>query len=472
MTTEIDKLRDIVIDDDTILEPDLFDFDIPLEKRIDILDKLDENIIQEDVRKLCCMYELSSISLIEEFIVAICETSNINSIIKTECGKCLCNKDNEFAVVLYKVIVNNDDLSIPYRVDTILFLMNTNKLREECLIEFMKITNDITLDDYFRYKNIINIEKLSIQHRHYYIEKCMMFFIFNENNTIRYRILSAQYILQYDLTQYRDDICRYLYNFGLNEELDTGLRADAADMLLTFGNEIYKGYGEELIRTLANENGVLASTIYKNAENVHSIDKESVNEIIEFLMEYRPTDETFESVRAEIQEENSDISLALDRIDVDRTLYGKFNITIRSLFLRIWKYINSSEHKLELNKRLMEELVEMSGKCTSGYVTRLTNILSGFENFSVRIPISEQIISKLMYQLNTRLLKVKDDEYRDLVLEEMTVVNVQNRLNFFKFFRENLSDIRESLWDDFKEFITQTDFDLYFRRALMHYEGY
>lgn len=472
MTTEIDKLRELVLDDDTILEPDLFDFDIPLETRIDILNNLDDNTMQEDVRKLCCMYDLSRISLIEEFLIAICKTSNIHSIIKTECGKCLCNKDKKFGEVLYSVIHNNIDLSIPYLVDSILFLMETGELKEECLTEFMKITNDISLDDYFRYKSIINIEKLSIQHRHYYIEKCMMFFLFNENNTIRYRILSAQYILQYDLTQYRDDVCRYLYNFGLNEELDNGLRADASDMLLTFGNDTYKKYGEELIRTLANENGVLASTIYKNAENVHSIDKDSVNEIIEFLMEYRPTDDTFESVRAEIEEENSDISLALDRIDVDRTLYGKFNITIRSLFLRVWKYINSSEHKVELKKRLIEELIEMSGKCTSGYVTRLVNILSGFENFSVKIPISEQIISKLMHQLNSRLLKVEDEEYRDLVLEEMTVVNVENRLNFFKFFRDNLSDIRESLWDEFKDFITQTDFDLYFRRALMHYEGY
>ena len=45
------------------------------------------------------------------------------------------------------------------------------------------------------------------------------------------------------------------------------------------------------------------------------------------------------------------------------------------------------------------------------------------------------------------------------------------RGNFLKFFRKNISFIREEMYLEFKDDITSPDFDLYFRKAISHYEG-
>jgi succinate dehydrogenase flavin-adding protein (antitoxin of CptAB toxin-antitoxin module) len=49
--------------------------------------------------------------------------------------------------------------------------------------------------------------------------------------------------------------------------------------------------------------------------------------------------------------------------------------------------------------------------------------------------------------------------------------NHTNRRCFALFFRTYISKIREELADEFKEFVTETDFDLFFRKAIMMYEG-
>jgi hypothetical protein len=63
--------------------------------------------------------------------------------------------------------------------------------------------------------------------------------------------------------------------------------------------------------------------------------------------------------------------------------------------------------------------------------------------------------------------------FAESVFNEMTVKssNHTNRRCFALFFRTYISKIREELADEFKEFVTETDFDLFFRKAIMMYEG-
>ena len=41
-----------------------------------------------------------------------------------------------------------------------------------------------------------------------------------------------------------------------------------------------------------------------------------------------------------------------------------------------------------------------------------------------------------------------------------------------KFFRESLPNIRQEMYEDFKDDMEDTDFDMYFRKAIAKYEGY
>lgn len=235
------------------------------------------------------------------------------------------------------------------------------------------------------------------------------------------------------------------------------------------------------------------------------------------------------------------IRLSMNRIFIDRALYSKYNSSLINILLKIWTYLSGNEHEKEMKKRLLEELEEMSGTCSSGYASRLVNIISGFGEFNIRISWEDQIIANFTGRLNAlvrniigdssifRKEKLKDvlylwflknndlymeikekilciyqeknikqkivpiseiydyflhedrqkkidiciENFADCVVNEMAVSSSMHseRQNFLLFFRTHMSIIREELYGEFKDLISDSDFDLYFRKALMKYEG-
>ena len=65
------------------------------------------------------------------------------------------------------------------------------------------------------------------------------------------------------------------------------------------------------------------------------------------------------------------------------------------------------------------------------------------------------------------------NNFYDSVIDEMMLScsDYKNRPSFLLFFRTYMSRIREEMFKEFIEYITETDFDLYFRKALSHYDG-
>ena len=65
------------------------------------------------------------------------------------------------------------------------------------------------------------------------------------------------------------------------------------------------------------------------------------------------------------------------------------------------------------------------------------------------------------------------ENFEENVLNEMmTETNKFNdRRHFLLFFREYMLRIREELYEEFKDFITDTEFDLSIRKAISSYEG-
>jgi hypothetical protein len=123
--------------------------------------------------------------------------------------------------------------------------------------------------------------------------------------------------------------------------------------------------------------------------------------------------------------------------------------------------------------RLFQELEEMAGTCSSGYLSRLVNSITGFGDFSLRISWRDQIIANLGGRLNARARKIDDLDFADLVICEMAIQShdYQSRKHFLRFFRQNLLSIREEMYQEFKDYIPDTDFDLHFRAAVSQYES-
>jgi hypothetical protein len=397
--------------------------------------------------------------------------------------------------------------------------MENDKYKEESSQYFIKVIDDDRIDCDYRYKSILSLERKKIRDIKFHLYKSLMSFSRNSNNLMMYRILSSQYLLQSIKELMSDDeikeIEQNLLEFAENEDNEYNLRADASDVLLSLGSEEMKIKGREIIMKLGGK----GKTIFDNKQNVHvkEIEK-SVMVILETIC-YVPIVKfdddfiNFDYVDKEIQKlidddtnDKEKILISLNRIRMDRTLYSVLCITLSVVMVKLWSYICSNENKDEMQKRLLQELEDMAGTCSSGFISRLVNTISGFGDLSIKISFEDQIVSNFSARLNSYAQKIcdddsffrttsfedvkklylkenpeKTDEMKDTIIEEFydSVLNemmlsssdYRNRPSFLLFFRTYMSKIREEMFNEFIEYVSESEFDLYFRKALSYYDG-
>ena len=454
------------------------------------------------------------------------------------------------------------------------------------------IIRDLSYDDLKKVYKIMFPERSC--GKDFFIEKAQFCFFFYNKIPIYYRNISGQYLLKNcDLSEInRDRIENQILEFAEDTELDYNLRADAADILLRFGSLPSRERGMNVIMQLSLNGSGHIRTVFDNAQNVHTEEvEESVSEALEFLSSFsiyihnnNPIGFDYVNSRIEnilkdqirdtrdgrlvcdkiekrckycecdvldyndsfcsenctkLYARNEKIRISMTRIFIDRALYSKFNNTLLNILLKIYTYIGyqDNETRLELHKRMLEELEEMSGTCSSGFASRLVNIISGYGDFNIRISFKDQIIANFVGRLNAKARSITEDrsifrhdrledvvelwlldkerkelregieiklkgelnkppqtrelvveflsecrdekiekcleDFKELVLNEMAIKSSRysERRNFSLFFRSHVSNIREELAEEFKDLISLTDFDLYFRRAIMMYDG-
>jgi hypothetical protein len=65
----------------------------------------------------------------------------------------------------------------------------------------------------------------------------------------------------------------------------------------------------------------------------------------------------------------------------------------------LWAMIKASEHKDELCKRLKEELTESVGMCCEGHLSRLCNVLVGFDDAFTTVVSKGEMLQKKMAEI-------------------------------------------------------------------------
>ncbi len=526
MSTNIDDMDDVeeevIIDEENDYE-NIFNFELDNDTRLGIFNDYhndNQDDILEIVNKLNAMYLVSGTNLLHDFIELICKESYIDDNLKVECAKCLClvEETKENYGILEYILKNITKISVPCHVDAIIYLMKSDDYKDTCNDEFCKIIDNHKLDCDYRYKIILSLNlKLEDKEKiEYYTVNSTVKFVQNPINYTMYRILGCQLLLQcYDIDDEQRIMCEEnLCTFMNDTELHYNVRADAADVLLKLGNERNKEKAKDVIMELAQREGPI-DTIYKNAENVHHHEiEESCIEILEFLhnkfmkmnvsiddiesgivkhwelcntslfmkdindldtVRFEDIDSLKQKYYDKFIETYNFIQISLNRIKMDRALYGKFNCNLQTILMQVWMFIRDNEHSDEMKSRLVEELVDMAGKCSTGFAFRIINVLSGFGDFTIRISWEEQLCGNLVGRMNKYIREIEDPDYKGDILNEIILnkhENLHERPNFFKFLREILPELRHELWEEYKEYITDADFDLYFRKAMSKYEGF
>ena len=310
-----------------------------------------------------------------------------------------------------------------------------------------------------------------------------MKFVESHHNHLVYRVICCQYMFQKCEAPLHIFANEFLLHIASLPDINEDIRADACDILLAYGTPENVENARMILFVLGGGERA-RHNIFKNSQNVHNqAVEESVEKMIEFISTFIPrtvSPYTFEKAKDELTEliklepdddKRTILENAMIRITIDRAIYGRFNLSLANIIAKMWTYIQDSSYREELQKRLLEELIDSNNKCSSGYVSRILNSLSGFGDISLQISFEDQIISVLETRLNNEIMI---DENSDIILDEMIlpVRFFEKRGTFLKFFRTHISRIREEMYDEFKEFVNTYDYDMYFRKAIMHYEGF
>jgi hypothetical protein len=96
-----------------------------------------------------------------------------------------------------------------------------------------------------------------------------------------------------------------------------------------------------------------------------------------------------------------------------------FNVPYGDVLDRVWAFIQPSEHKKELCKRLAQEVWEGRGMCSNGKMARLVNVLQGFDESLNAGPSAE--VLRTMFQNKIALVANRPLEERQAAAEALFV---------------------------------------------------
>ena len=360
-------------------------------------------------------------------------------------------------------------------------------------VSYIKLTN--IYNDFFTNK-IHNHEET--------IKKLMTNFFYCKTNDISFRILAGQYIIiHFELE--RPEVQQELILIARDHTINENTRADAADVLLNNGDEEYISVARNIVHSLGMSSRI--TDIYTNKQNVHDTSiQQSVLDIIECLVgmdliTINGNVINFEHVKKEILETrkitDKSIKFSLTRIELDKTPFTYYKITLSTIIVLVWNYIHNNTHKEEMIKRLLEELHEMNGTCSTGYVSRLVNTLSGFGEMSIRISYEEQIytyflnyINMYMSQIQTNPLFIDNiNSIRGIIQEDVTDEEIiesffghvmsetsnntndyTNRKHVNLFLIIVLPRIKEDLYNEFKDYVSDEYFDRSLKMSVIKYQ--
>jgi hypothetical protein len=489
MKTDIEDLKDNYEEEEEIIKDKDFrkhalDLFLPLSKRMIYLCIFLEKEAEqfgEIISSITGMYSFSRTLALKTYIKEIACCKTIPVIYRLECAKHL--QDEGYPIINELChTLSFYSLPTPIRVESIFYIMKNLTFKEDGRYHFCNIINDIHIETLYRFKLIQRLEKdFKDEIFYFYANDSSKQFVESPHNYIYYRILCCQYILQKCEEHLHPYANEFLLHVASMPEIEEDIRADACDILLAYGTPENVENARMILFVLGGGERARRN-LFKNSQNVHNQSIESsVETLIEYITTYIPKNiqpYTFEKTKEELEEriEKQDqydktiLQQSIIRIVIDRALYGRLNLSLAGIITKLWTFIQDSIYREELEKRLMEELIDSNKKCSSGYVSRIVNTISGFGEVSLKISFEDQIISILETRLNQLIMT---DKNCDTILDEMTlpVRFYDKRGTFLHFFRTNISKIREEMYDEFKSYISSEDYDLYFRKAIMHYEG-
>jgi len=239
----------------------------------------------------------------------------------------------------------------------------------------------------------------------------------------------------------------------------------------------------EQIRNLENranniiENQKRKATVYNDSQNVHNheINNSIINIASNLVSSETPPsnmlniDDELKRWYPEYENHKTQIDASLNRINTDSSKF-KDNMTIKMVFDKVVGIISKSPHNNELIRRLGEELYEMNGLCTTGHMSRIVNVLQGFddlpEELKIKINPKDEIYATISAFLTSEIQKSKDSEQ---LMDDMIDSNMENHMRYLNFVSENMKTKVKELEKEYRGIIEADELKVYIHDSLLNY---
>ena len=238
----------------------------------------------------------------------------------------------------------------------------------------------------------------------------------------------------------------------------------------------------EQIRNLQiRENNIIRNqnqkaSVYNDTQNVHNHEiNENVLNIASSIVNNNSKtsdilmiEDELKKYYPEYEKHQVEIEKSLNRIKNDSSKF-RDGITISMIFDKIIGIISNSKYKSEMIKRLGEELYEMNGLCSTGHMSRLINVIQGFDipnELQIKINPKDEIYANIQSYLSSEIQK--SDNYEQL-MDDMIDTNVENKKRFISFVSDKMKNKVKEFKKDYNNIIDSTTLKLNVEDSLINY---
>lgn len=347
---------------------------------------------------------------------------------------------------------------------------------DHCIEASKTIIIDDNYDIYQRFQFFSNNDKYIKLDDHvvHELHKFFFYYAVEFKHPLELILLSCKYIMQtYDYVDLdRINVYKFLLKIAEDKNETIFARSQTIDIILHTGDFDEVDYANELLKQITTDD----KNIYLNSQNIHNETINiSVRNILRSLLKYK-SDIYLQvehlqnrlETHCKSDEDKEKMIKYLFRIMTDPSKYETLNLSeILSIVLNKIETFDISVQD-QCYKRLFEEVIESSDTCSSGYLTRILNVLSGFvkeEEFILKISPLDELRNAIFARMNASIRSLSDNE-KEVLLTDLEKCNYDTFDEFMGIYSPE-----DELRNEYKNIINEETFIELFNKTIEEFKG-
>ena len=210
-------------------------------------------------------------------------------------------------------------------------------------------------------------------------------------------------------------------------------------------------------------------TIYQDGQNVHvtKINETALETSKEIVDKFKPNNTiNFEYQRiADFPDEKKQkIEGAIHRLTTDPSVFR--NNSLYTIYQSLLNMINSHPQKDDLYNRLIDEMLDMYKMCATGHLTRLVNVIQGFDtkiNNKIQVNISDELYAKIKFLIEKDL---QDAPNSDELLDDILT---PDKNLYIQFINDKVKTYTPKICDEYKSVTSHEEIKNILKSSLDRY---